>query len=279
MSRLAALLCVPLAGACILTIDDDEDGTPAGQPYCGDGTIDSNEQCDDGNTIAGDGCTLCARDSGDAFLTATWQLRNIATSTTTACPTGFDTVAVYQQRLDANDLAIGAPIIDLFDCVSLGGTSAPLVAARYQVWMEVTDATNANVYAQSTSATVDLSMSDKSIAFQILNDGGYFGLAWNLVGGTSGSSLTCAQAGAVGGVDVVATDIASSTNTNADVFDCEDYSGITAGYRTATYTISVSALNVSDQSIGTAPALTNKVIGTHNTVTNLGTVTIPIDGQ
>ncbi|MFC1733032.1 DUF4215 domain-containing protein, partial [candidate division KSB1 bacterium] len=34
--------------------------------YCGDGTIDSGngEVCDDGNTVAGDGCSSCAIDSG-----------------------------------------------------------------------------------------------------------------------------------------------------------------------------------------------------------------------
>jgi len=33
----------------------DDDQPPA---RCGDGIVDSNEQCDDGNTIANDGCTL-----------------------------------------------------------------------------------------------------------------------------------------------------------------------------------------------------------------------------
>jgi cysteine-rich repeat protein len=30
---------------------------PPPTPYCGDGTLDSNEQCDDGNTADGDGCS------------------------------------------------------------------------------------------------------------------------------------------------------------------------------------------------------------------------------
>ncbi len=40
-------------------------GTSTGQPgpVCGDGVIDGDETCDDGNGIAGDGCQECAKDS------------------------------------------------------------------------------------------------------------------------------------------------------------------------------------------------------------------------
>jgi hypothetical protein len=44
-------------------------------------------------------------------------------------------------------------------------------------------------------------------------------------------------------------------------------------------TVSVGAINSSMQSIGTAPALTNKVIQNRNRVTDLGTVTVPIAGM
>jgi cysteine-rich repeat protein len=36
------------------------------EPFCGDGTVDPDEECDDGNTVAGDGCdALCALECGN----------------------------------------------------------------------------------------------------------------------------------------------------------------------------------------------------------------------
>ena len=32
--------------------------------YCGDGNLDDGEECDDGNTVSGDGCTGCLIDKG-----------------------------------------------------------------------------------------------------------------------------------------------------------------------------------------------------------------------
>lgn len=39
----------------------DEDGDPpaAEEPFCGDGVIDAEEQCDDGNEVPSDGCHQC----------------------------------------------------------------------------------------------------------------------------------------------------------------------------------------------------------------------------
>jgi hypothetical protein len=126
---------------------------------------------------------------------------------------------------------------------------------------------------------VDVTVSDKSFNAQILNDGGYFYLAWNLFGASTNADLTCATAGAIGGVEAIGTDVSNSANSNSDQFDCEDLASYTAGYRAGTYTVSVAALNAADQAIGPATNLTNKVIGTHNAITNLGTVEIAIDGK
>jgi len=49
--RLSALLLVSLAAAC------GDDGNPGTNAVCGDGTREGAEQCDDGNTAAGDGCS------------------------------------------------------------------------------------------------------------------------------------------------------------------------------------------------------------------------------
>jgi cysteine-rich repeat protein len=37
-------------------------GTCVAAPYCGNGVVDSGEQCDDGNAVVGDGCSLCTLD-------------------------------------------------------------------------------------------------------------------------------------------------------------------------------------------------------------------------
>lgn len=222
------------------------------------------------------GCIIESNGGDDAFITANWTFQNVATNTTTSCPPGFNTVALYNQEVDSVGNSIGAPIVDLFDCVDGTGTSAPLPPTLFLSWIEVTTDNNSGVYAQSTSAFVDVTTSDKSFSAQILNDGGYFEFAWNLYGAQTNADLSCAQAGATGGVDLTAT-VAGSTEANSDVFDCEDFRGITAGYRAANYTISVAALNSADQAIGVAPEI-QAAIQTQNRVTSLGTVEIPIDG-
>ena len=226
------------------------------------------------------GCIITSGDDtgSDAFISATWQLRSEATNSTATCPPTFDTAALYNQPVDANLNPVGSPIIDLFDCARGAGTSAPLAPTVYLTWVEIANHDNTSVYAKSLSAVVDVTASDKTFNTQILVDGGYFQLSWQLQGATTNAPLTCAQANAAGGVEAVGTDVANSSNSNSDIFDCEDRRGISAGYTEGSYTISVAALNASDQSIGTAPALTNKVIQKPNKVTDLGMITIPITG-
>jgi cysteine-rich repeat protein len=277
MKRLFLLAVLSVTG-CIIESGDDDGGQG---PICGDSFVNqSSEQCDDGNRLSGDGCSAaCTLEStgNDAYITVNWQLRNIVTNTTTACPAGYDTAAVYAQPVNASGTPTGSVIVDLFDCAANAGTTAPLPPALYLVWVEIANTNNTAVYAKSLSALVDVTTSDKTFATQILNDGGYFALAWMLRGATSNNTLTCAQA-AADGVETIATDVSSSSNSASDIFACEDGSGVTAGFSAATYTVSVAALNTADQSIGTAPTLTNKVIAPKNAVTDLGTITIPITG-
>jgi cysteine-rich repeat protein len=270
------LACVVACGAC----GSVDSGTGR---YCGDGLVNLvGEQCDDGNNLDGDGCSSACLNEvppSGGYITANWQLKSIATSTVVTCPTGYDTAALYSQPVDAAGNNTGSVVVDLYDCVANTGTSSALAPGRYLSWIEIANHTNTSVYAKSLSAFIDITTSDKTFSVQILTDGGYFQLAWSLVGATTNNSLTCAQAGATGGVEAIGTDVSNSSNSASDQFTCEDFQGVTAGYVAATYTVSVSALNGSNQSIGTAPALTNKVIQPKNMVTNLGTVSIPITGK
>jgi len=249
--------------------------TSSSTPVCGDGIVDPGEQCDDGNGVAGDGCTACTLDNtgNEAHVGATWQIKNVA-GATQACPTGYDTAALVNQPVDANGNAVGQPIIDLFDCAAGAGTSAPLPATSYETWVQITDHAGTNVYAKSVPAFLDVTTTDLTYNTDILTDGGYFAFTWVLTQG--GSPVTCSQAGLSGStasIDLVAT-ISGGSAGAADLFTCDDGYGVTAGYVAGDYTVSIDAYNGSTVA-GMAPTI-NTSIQPQNAVTNLGTVTIPL---
>jgi hypothetical protein len=224
------------------------------------------------------GCIITS-DNNDAFLSATWTLKNTNSTSSAPCPPGFDTAALYSQEVDANNNPIGSPIIDLFTCNDGAGTSSALPPSVYQVWVDITNSDNTSKFASSLSAIVDLSVSDKTFSTQILIDGGYFDMAWNLIGASSGNPLSCGQAGATGGVEAVSTNVANMSTFTSDIFTCEDHEGVTSGLVAATYTVDVQALNGSMAAISTTPTLMTKVIGPKNAVTDLGTISIPVTGM
>jgi hypothetical protein len=223
------------------------------------------------------GCIISSSDdtSSDAFITASWHLKNVD-NTVTPCPSGFDTAALYSQEVDSTGHNVGQPIIDLFDCSAGTGRSSGLPPSTYYSYVAITDHTNANQYAQSVEALVDVTNSDKTIDATILNDGGYFQLAWGLTKHSNGAPITCADVAGISGVDALSTDVSDSSNSASDTFNCEDMTGITSPFLAATYTISVSALDASMAQISDSLVLTNKVIQPQNQVTNLGTVNIAI---
>ena len=226
------------------------------------------------------GCIISSGDDGggeNAYITASWSVRSEASNSEVPCPPNGTTAALYNQPVDANGNNAGPVIIDLFNCSDKSGTSAPLPPTMYLTWIELANDNNTSRYAQSLSAFVDVTNSDKTFSAQILVDGGYFQLQWNLQGASTNAALSCAQA-ASSGVEAIGTLVSNPNVSNSDIFECEDHRGITAGYTTGQYTVSVAALNSADQSIGTAPALTNRTIEAPNKVTDLGTITIPITG-
>jgi cysteine-rich repeat protein len=243
---------------------------------CGDGIVDPGEQCDDGNPVAGDGCTACTLDSGGgAHVGATWQIKNVA-GQPQACPTGFDTAALVNQPIDSAGNPVGQPIIDLFDCVAGQGTSAELPATTYETYVEITDHNGTNVYAKSVPADLDVTTTDLTYNTDILTDGGYFAFAWMLTQG--GAPVTCSQAGISGsssGVELTATLISSGAATD-DEFTCEDGMGVTSGLVAGDYSVSIDAFN-STGGLGRGANINQTTIQGQNQVTNLGTVTVPID--
>ena len=211
----------------------------------------------------------------DALISGEWSFHDIATNTNTGCPAGFGTVRMISQPVDSRLEPIGEPYFDLFDCTDGRHTTEFLPPDVYLVWLEVvTDKTN-SVYAQSTSKIVDVIERDAVFSAQIINDGGYFLLDWQLRGATSNQTLSCTG---VDSVEILST-LSGSTEAVGDKFHCGDGSGLTAGLLNGAYTLSVAALGADDRALGTAPAQTNKAIRDRNQVTDLGLITIPIDGR
>ena len=228
------------------------------------------------------GCIITSDDSGsDAFITANWSVQSLATGASSPCPADptYDTAALYSQEVDANGNNIGQPIIDLFNCDVGHGTSAPLPPSTYYSWIVIANHDNTDQFATSTEAAVDLTVADKSFTATLLEDGGYFQVAWNLTDAASGAPLLCADLVDIGGVEAISTDVSTPTNSASDIFPCEDHFGITGGFLSGTYTVHVDALDTGNppQSIGDAQDLLNKPIQAPNLVTDLGTVTIPIN--
>lgn len=259
-----------VASGCTTTVVD--------RGACGDGFLDTGEGCDDGNNTSGDGCSAaCAIEGGgggSAYITASWQLTNVAGQQFN-CPAGFNTAALYSQEVDASYNNVGAPVIDLFNCADFTGKSGALSPTTYYSWIAITTDSNSSQYASSTEAFVDLTAADKTYSAKIVEDGGYFQLQWALTLG--GQPTTCAAQASVHGIEAVSTDTANSSNFASDIFPCADHVGVTSAFTAGTYTVSIDALNASNQAIGTPVNLTNKAIAAPNKITNLGTVTLPLD--
>jgi hypothetical protein len=212
-----------------------------------------------------------------ATISARWSLHNMIDGAATACPAGFDTVQVIALPVDDNGDATAEPSIDLFDCKARTGISTDLVPDVYQVWIEVRSRDLTTLYAQSLSQVIDVREADQGFSADILNDGGYFQLAWDLVGKTTKRPLDCAQVAGINAIKAISTSVADAHRAYDDKLTCEDHSTVTGGLLQGTYTISIDAM-AGDKSLGKATTLTNKVIEGHNRVTDLGLITIPIDG-
>ena len=224
------------------------------------------------------GCIISSDDDdggGNGFITANWDIKSID-GTHLDCPTGFDTAALYSQEIDANYGNVGGPITgDLFDCVAFTGLSAPLPATTYYSWIQIENHDGSTVYAQTVEAFVDLTLSDKTFSADIYDDGGYFQMAWALTVG--GAPSSCAANADITGVEAISTEVGNANNAVSDIFHCGDHNGVTDVLPAGTYTVSVDAFNAAMQAVGTAPTLTNKTIQVQNHVTDLGTITIPLD--
>ncbi len=222
------------------------------------------------------GCIISSDNGTNATITAHWDIKTVA-GQSLSCPPTFDTAALYSQEVDANYNNIGGPTIDLFDCAAGTAISAPLNPTTYYSWITIANHDNSQQYASTVSAYVDLTNQDQVFSADIYDDGGYFQMAWQLTRASDGSALLCADVAGIDGVESISTAVAGSSQALVDQFQCGDHYGVTSVLPEGTYTVSVDAFNSSMQAIGTADTITNKTVSGPNLVTDLHTVTIPID--
>ncbi len=252
-------------------------------PFCGDGVVDTGEQCDDGpnNGAAGDHCSSTC--TSLAYITANWSVDCVpgGTGCTPGCPVGYDTAAVYSQRLDSSGQPSGQPVVDLFNCADGTGKTAALSAGNYLEYIAITDHNNTMTFANSLSQDVDITAADKSFTEHIYIDGGYFHWSWTLKGATSNNALTCADVPNQNGAEIITT-VTASTTAFSDIFTCTDGEGTTAVLSAVdTYTCAFDIIDNENppKSLGNGIPLSNQVIMDTNRVTELGTQTIYITGQ
>jgi hypothetical protein len=232
------------------------------------------------------GCVIETADrghSGDppgdvAAIAASWSLRNMADGAVTGCPSGFETAQLLVQPIDEAGAALADPIVDRFDCDSQAGTSAGLAPALYQVSLEIRSRDLGALYARSLSQVIDVRRTDPQVAFELLNDGGYFQLSWDLIGAVTGEPLACSQITGLDGISLISTSVPDPDVVYEGHFTCEDHRAVTGGLLHGSYTLSIDA-TVDDSPIGAAVRLSDQIISSQNGVTQLGQVVIPIDGQ
>lgn len=214
--------------------------------------------------------------SGPRSLTAQWTLSNVAGQMQT-CQAFYPTAVLHAQQYDPNTMVdIGGELTTFTQCSLRTGTLAGLATAHYRTWLTITDSAMAQVWGTSLPTNLDFTMSDQTVTFKLYTDGGYFKVAWKLLGANSNNLLTCAQAGAKT-FDVLST-LSGTTTASDDQYDCTAGSGITAVLVMGTYNESLSALDANMNAVATQN-LANEQIAGQNAITDLGTVTLSIPGK
>jgi hypothetical protein len=221
------------------------------------------------------GCIITSDNTDDeARITVNWELRNVGSNVLQACPSGYDTVALYSQPVDANGNQVGSEIIDLFRCNDGTGVSAPLPPTTYLSWIEVTNTNNTAQYARSLGAYVDVTVEDKTLDAAIFFDGGYFQIDWELAGAVTRRLVECSE---VPGFDhVKVTSFLSSAEQGIqDRYNCEDHTGVTAALLAGEYSILVDPIGGGSTRLGPGVQFDGVRISGPNRVTTLRDIGAP----
>jgi hypothetical protein len=203
----------------------------------------------------------CFEDDG-GHVTATWHLVSVAGGTA-SCPPGFGSAAV---EVDKDPT---------FAACSAGTVTSQSIYGRglgNDVFVEIVSDDHATPLARSPSSGenhMELEFAgDETFDGEILIDGGYFQLGWNL------TAPTCADAGVVE-IAVGTTPIASPVGT-VTRFACDDQSARVA-LPPGRYYVTVSAVNAQHQVVGTR-SVGEQVIADPSMlvpISDLGLISIP----
>jgi len=232
------------------------------------------------STILGSGCIIESDDSID--VTATWTFKHIADGTARSCPVGFNTAAVIAQEVTPLTLRpIGSKIIDLYDCNAGAGFDTLRRNSTYLMYVQIQNDSGSSVYAQGGQQAFIDTRVDSGFSTEILDDGGYFFLTWDLVDKASNAPLACGDVAGLttsaGAVETVSTNVANTTSFKSDKFTCTDHAGTTSGLVAGRYRVSVSAAIDGTGAVSDSVSLDNKDINAPNGVTDLGHVILPIN--
>lgn len=249
-----ALVLVVLA-SCVIS-DDDE---PIER--CGDGIVDQGEACDDGNAVAGDGCSACVVDVQQRMVNVSWQFRALTTASDTSCPAGAENAVVSTAQVDVAGVVIGSERSDPFPCsVGAGGIPREVDENGGLVRTRVRFAGPGGAWGESLPEVVDVMEMDRDVPFVLFTDAGYVELEWSLDG------VSCAD-DEIEDIEVTST---SATKTYVDHFACEEGRGLTGGVIAGGYSVRVRAMSQDTEvASGTAAGV---VVEDHNRVTEVGVI-------
>ncbi len=195
------------------------------------------------------GCIITTDDDEFGFFDVSW-------TTAGSCVTdGLATVI-------SQNVATQERFADAFACADGAATTNGLPLGDYNVWVELSDSTGAEIVAQSTSQAGVLTFDGDRPALAFVLDTASFGFTWSF----SGGGANCADAGA-DGVDIIAT-MANTTQAWVTIHNCTAGSATSDPLFLGTYTLIVDLLSGDDPLGSSAPR--EGTLATANELVDIG---------
>jgi cysteine-rich repeat protein len=260
--RNLAWLAIVLGTGCMQYLEDEDE-----PPYCGDGIVNGEETCDDGNYLSGDGC---AATCGVAQpLTVGWRITTLA-GASQSCAPAYDTAKIWVQPFEAGqcdaapcpDVATGPVQAYVAPCTAGGVVLGPVSASIYQVSVQIKYAVTERLFGESLPIRVVSSEAPRAYAV-FYADAGYARLRWQLRDAT-GTDVGC-------GTGIAAIDSVAATFTPEDggepftqSFACAAGTAVSQPVPAGVYTISLQArdrageiggVRIDDHNAVTEPAM------------------------
>lgn len=212
-------------------------------------------------------CTV----NDDNRIAVTWNYK-INEQISNTCPSGVTTV-----NLVISSLTGGGTNVYAYTCQDIV-LEEYVPDDDYQIWVELVTG-NGQVYAKSLSLVDSVFGVDKDITFDIHEDRGFFYVQWDLRGEITNAPLLCSDIPGLDTVSILATPVGTGAMVESDMV-CAPGEGASRALPPVGYTVDIDAINKNTgDSFGSIDVLTNRVINPRNSVTDLGIVLIPIDGE